>query len=109
MKGRFVGSSGVSAGTDEDCPPVNELNASSTERTTVGLWVGVGWGGLGRYLPSPLGGNERVQMYVSVQEHHIKTISFPSSEHRRSIMFLTDTDPHIKRIRIHKIISLGRN
>lgn len=36
-KGRFVGSS---AGTDEDCPPVNELNASNPERTTAGLQEG---------------------------------------------------------------------
>lgn len=35
MKGRFVGGSGRSAGTDEDCLPVNELNASNTGRTTV--------------------------------------------------------------------------
>lgn len=29
-----------SGGTDEDCPPVNELNASSEERTTTGLLGG---------------------------------------------------------------------
>ncbi|KAK2883334.1 hypothetical protein Q8A73_022267 [Channa argus] len=39
MKGRFVGSS---AGTDEDCPLVNELNVSNTGRTTAGLWEGGG-------------------------------------------------------------------
>lgn len=36
IKGRSVGGSGVSAGTDEDCSPVNELNASESERTTAG-------------------------------------------------------------------------
>lgn len=40
MKGRFVGGSGGSGGTDEDCPPVNELNASNKERTTAGLKEG---------------------------------------------------------------------
>lgn len=31
-----------SGGTDEDCLPVNELNASNTERTTAGLLEGAG-------------------------------------------------------------------
>lgn len=40
MKGRFVGGSGSSGGTNEDCPPVNKLNTSNMERTTAGLKEG---------------------------------------------------------------------
>ena len=40
MKGRSVGKLRGSGGTDEDCLPVNELNASNTERTTAGLLEG---------------------------------------------------------------------
>lgn len=66
-EGPVCGTLRGSGGTDEDCQPVNELNASSTERTTAGPLEG------GKAAAPPLGGNERVQMWDFIQERRIKT------------------------------------
>lgn len=64
-----------SGGTDEDCLPVNELNASNTERTTAGLLEG-GWeeDRDGVAAPPLGGGDGRAQMCDSIQELHSKNL-----------------------------------